>query len=1091
MNLTGSSVNMRWLFYWIASITLATLVVGSLLAYRHFVERPITYGETHLTPMPHIDRAAIGANTFLHLENDPEKIQRELAVLRSAGIGMIRQQFLWEEIEESGKGNHINYRDGSSSWARYDRIVEAANEAGIEILARLERPPRWAVTEWDRELPGSQHPPDHLKDFGDFVAAVVDRYRGDIRYFQIWNEPNLWGEWGESNPDAAEYAEMLKVAHTRAKEANPNAVIVLAGLAPTIERGPRNLSDTLFLERLYILGAHRYFDIAATMSYGLLTGPHDIRVSETRTNFPRALLWREIMLAYNDAETPIWATEYGWMSLPDNWQGNPGIWGNHPPDRQSRWTVEGIHRARAEWPWMSTIFIWASRWPNETHPDDPTPWFRLMDRDFSPRQSLEKLKEANGSGPVAGTGIHQEVNQAYIFDGPWPREIAKDASLGFWRTTGQAGAKMTFRFEGDRVSLLTYRGPTMGTARIRIDQNDSLPDLVPKNSRGQAIIDLYAVTPESEARIPIASGLPSGTHVLELTATGLGNEYSGGGEIIVDAVIVSVSRPSWPYVLTALSCLPLILGIAGLCLHSLWRRCHKTLQTIHLYPQYPSRHVAGIPVGSLITASLGAVLLWSLPNGEISSTYTMLRILVLIYLTLLAIKVPSALALTTAGSQFFHVLQSDVGPYSLGIPELMLGTMLVAWTIRNLYSRNFHLDRSWIFYAGLLLLLTAVIASIFAPYPKFALRSLRSVFVEPFLLFILLATYLDRRHARALLASVAIGGIVTALIALSDPLTDRLVITENLSRLRGLYGSPNNLGLLLERTLPLLSVIAITSHGFTTRILWWIGTLIVAMVLLASGSRGAWLATAFAMCLGAFPLWQLYRFSKERGLSASSRMKGHWLRRIVTKMQQSSVREKAAGFSIIFAILLGIILALPLGFDSLVALLRIGDQSGQTRLWIWESAWQMISKWPWWGIGPDNFLYLNTTFISPKGWREPNLSHPHNLFLDSWLSTGVLGLLAMVILLGCFYLALHKAYRSGRSTPDQPMILASMMAMSAGLVHGLVDNFYFLPELAGIFWILMAFAILISRERPLASGGPRALSHEIDRVNHPGRKVPE
>ena len=101
---------MRWPLYWIASITLATLVVGSLLAYRHFVEGTITYGETHLTPMPHIDGPAIGANTFLHLENDPENIERELAVLRSAGIGIIRQQFLWEEIEESGKDNYINYK---------------------------------------------------------------------------------------------------------------------------------------------------------------------------------------------------------------------------------------------------------------------------------------------------------------------------------------------------------------------------------------------------------------------------------------------------------------------------------------------------------------------------------------------------------------------------------------------------------------------------------------------------------------------------------------------------------------------------------------------------------------------------------------------------------------------------------------------------------------------------------------------------------------------------------------------------------------------------------------------------------------------
>ncbi|SVD71036.1 uncharacterized protein METZ01_LOCUS423890, partial [marine metagenome] len=182
-------------------------------------------------------------------------------------------------------------------------------------------------------------------------------------------------------------------------------------------------------------------------------------------------------------------------------------------------------------------------------------------------------------------------------------------------------------------------------------------------------------------------------------------------------------------------------------------------------------------------------------------------------------------------------------------------------------------------------------------------------------------------------------------------------------------------------------------------------------------------------------------------------------------MQQLSKREKAAGFLLaIVTIPPAIILAWVISFDGQFSLFRTGDPSGQARLWIWESAWQMISKWPWWGIGPDNFLYHNAIFISPRGWREPNLSHPHNLFLDSWLSTGVLGLLAMVILLGLFYFALHKAYHSRRGTAGQPMIIASMAAMSAGLVHGLVDNFYFLPELAGIFWILMAFAILVSHE---------------------------
>ena len=96
-----------------------------------------------------------------------------------------------------------------------------------------------------------------------------------------------------------------------------------------------------------------------------------------------------------------------------------------------------------------------------------------------------------------------------------------------------------------------------------------------------------------------------------------------------------------------------------------------------------------------------------------------------------------------------------------------------------------------------------------------------------------------------------------------------------------------------------------------------------------------------------------------------------------------------------------------------------------------------------------------------------------------------------MLLLGFFYLALHKAYRPGNTAPGQPMILASMIAMSAGLVHGLVDNFYFLPELAGIFWTLMAFAILISQERPQTLRAPGSSAHEIERVNHPSSKVPK
>jgi hypothetical protein len=37
-----------------------------------------------------------------------------------------------------------------------------------------------------------------------------------------------------------------------------------------------------------------------------------------------------------------------------------------------------------------------------------------------------------------------------------------------------------------------------------------------------------------------------------------------------------------------------------------------------------------------------------------------------------------------------------------------------------------------------------------------------------------------------------------------------------------------------------------------------------------------------------------------------------------------------------------------------------------------------------------------------------------------------------------------------------PLALGALAAMAAALVHGLVDNFYFVPDLAIAFWLLLA-----------------------------------
>lgn len=1011
----------------IAILVLLAASASGLLLYRQYAERGVSYDKNPLPAFKYSDLPALGANTFLHLEPNPTKVSTELTLLKQAGVGFIRQQFLWEEIEESGKGDFRNPRDDSDSWAKYDHIVTTATELEIEILARLDRPPRWATPGWTPQNPASMSPPHNLDDFGDFVAAVVDRYKGKVRFFQIWNEPNLYGEWGESPPDAAEYFAMLQVAATRARAANPEAVIVLAGLAPTTERGPNNLSDTLFLERLYILGAKNYFDIAASMSYGLFTGPNDIRVGERWTNFPRAVLWRELMDRYGDNSKPIWATEYGWMSLPDNWEGAPGIWGNHSPATQASWTVAGLDRARDQWPWMPTIFVWASRWPQATSPEDPTPWFRLMDRNLSPRPVFNALEERAAEGPTAGVGWHQESHPAVTSFGPWPRSYDSAASLEHWVSTGQANAKLNFQFVGDSVSLLTQHGPDMGILRIRINGKDALANHVPKTGSGITELDLYAPKAEQKTKVLLATGLGEGQHVLEITSTGRRSAYSSGGKVIVDALIVTNNRPIWPYASVALIWLSAI-GLYLWQISSLiWAKI-RTKQHLILLKAQLSRgpRIFSEPVSLITTVTMLSMLLLFLPDGQLASLQSVLKVTLMCCITLLGIASPGALAAVTIGAQAFHPLHVSFGSLAFSIPELLLASLAFCWLIRGFANGKFEWVPGPALWIGLYFTISALTSVAFAEHPTLASRAWRLTVLEPVLLFSLSSTWLRKEKAILIPWALGIGIALVAATALTDPWTGRGIAVGELDRARSFYGSPNNLALICERGLPLLGALALFSTSNLSK--WFFRSLVflVAIVTVATFSRAAFLAIFVASSISALCWYQ--------------------------------IKYRKALMSVSLLLLPLIVLVVVTIPDQLGTVFRVSDSSTLTRLWLWEAAVTLLSQSPIFGIGPDNFLYLHTDHLSPEAWREPNLSHPHNIALDAWLSTGIFGAAALAASYGYLFVKLGSL----KLTPPNNWLLRGVLVATAiGALHGLVDNSYFLPELAGIHWALVAFSSTI------------------------------
>jgi O-antigen ligase len=164
---------------------------------------------------------------------------------------------------------------------------------------------------------------------------------------------------------------------------------------------------------------------------------------------------------------------------------------------------------------------------------------------------------------------------------------------------------------------------------------------------------------------------------------------------------------------------------------------------------------------------------------------------------------------------------------------------------------------------------------------------------------------------------------------------------------------------------------------------------------------------------------------------------------------------------------LALLVILPLtGVDRLARLLDSDTGSAALRLDLWRSTLAMIADRPLTGVGLDQFLYqYNPRYVAPEAWAERFTSHPHNLLLDFWVRLGILGLAVGCAMNG---LALRTVAKGTRARPGTSRALAAAAGgiICYGLLHGLVDNGFFLPDLALTFWLAVVVLARVATPAP-------------------------
>ena len=369
---------------------------------------------------------------------------------------------------------------------------------------------------------------------------------------------------------------------------------------------------------------------------------------------------------------------------------------------------------------------------------------------------------------------------------------------------------------------------------------------------------------------------------------------------------------------------------------------------------------------------------------------------------------------------------------------------LTQYAIRNTKYRISNTQ-----YLIFLLLSLSLLSALAADYSGLALREWRTVFLAAGGFALLLGGVLAQsddpaRSRRALVNAWLAGATAIALIALWQFVSGEMIIqAEGVARVRGLYGSPNNLALYLERTMAVGIGYWILDIGYCVfRITYYVGL-----------SEHAIRNTQYAILLLPQLAALVLTFSKGAlflGIPAMLLVLGAG-GVVLLARQGKSLRFLWWLAGIGAVVVLGL---LPfLGRERFRLLLDFGaGTTGGLRLNLWRSAWAMALDHPWLGVGPDNFLYAyRSGYILPAAWQDPNLNHPHNFVLDWWTRLG----LPALLLAGLWvWTGVRHLWQRLRSGADAGLALGCLAAIAAALAHGLIDASYALPDLM-IVWVLL------------------------------------
>lgn len=399
-------------------------------------------------------KTALGVSSTRDFLADTVTAAADRQRLSADGFKIVRLDLLWQEVEPA---------PGVENYAAFDKAIADLNARGlVPLLILLYGNPAF-------DDAGATCPQPDMgvwacmgSDFGPFVRfaeRTAKRYKGKVKLYEVWNEPNGWFRfWPRvEGGDPAAFARLTADTADAVHRACPACEVLSGGMVYLAS--PISLSQREFMQRM-MAAVPDVFERIDGIGFHAYTFYPPVDPPELAAN-PVPGLFGQVPLdesladvkAACNCDKPLWITETGWTAV-----------GNLTQEERARYALRGFLLALTQgaksWLWWSVRDYRAEKLvaPQEAH-------FGLLDTEGAPHPAYEALTKLI---ELAGDAVEvTDVRAEYGFAAPYAWAVRLT-----W-PNGSTGEVLWFAGRGDAPPVpAALRG--QAAVRLRDGQKVSL-----------------------------------------------------------------------------------------------------------------------------------------------------------------------------------------------------------------------------------------------------------------------------------------------------------------------------------------------------------------------------------------------------------------------------------------------------------------------------------------------------------------------------------------------------------------------------------------------------------------------------------------